>query len=164
MAVGTVSRDRAGMASGVNGACRQVGAAFGIELLGAILTNQYTTSLRENISSLTVQHAPPAQRGMLSGVISTLQNAGTFVGSTGLKHMPPQYASFAHQPLFPHIQMIVQNAFISSMVDLFYVAAGLLGVGMFAALVLVKKTDMQPVSSDEKRGAVEVSPPVYDGV
>jgi EmrB/QacA subfamily drug resistance transporter len=58
VAVGTVSRDRAGMASGVNGACRQVGAAFGIALLGAILTNQYNTSLRDNISRLTGPNAP----------------------------------------------------------------------------------------------------------
>jgi EmrB/QacA subfamily drug resistance transporter len=144
VAVGKVSRDRAGMASGVNGACRQVGAAFGIALLGAILTNQYNTSLRDNISRLTVPNAPPAQQqGILSGVISTLQNAGTFVGSTGLKSVPPQYASFTHQPLFPQIQTIVQNAFINSMVDLFYVAAVLLGVGMLAALVLVKKSDMR---------------------
>jgi EmrB/QacA subfamily drug resistance transporter len=157
VAVGTVSRDRAGMASGVNGACRQMGAAFGIALLGAILKNQYTTALRDSISRLMVQHAPPAQQGMLSGVISTLQKAGPFVGSTGLKSVPAQYASFTHQPLFPHLQTMVQNAFIFSMVDLFYVAAGLLGVGMFAALVLVKQSDMRQVSSGEKRVAVDIA-------
>lgn len=157
VAVGTVSRDRAGMASGVNGVCRQVGTAFGIALLGAILTNQYNNALHDNISRLTVPGAPPAQQqSILNGIITTLQNAGTFVGSTGLRTVPPQYASFAHQPLFPQIQTIVQNAFINSTIDLFYVAAALLGVGLIAALVLVKKSDMQPVGSGEKSVAVEV--------
>ena len=36
VAVSTVSRDRAGMASGVNSVCRQLGTAFGIAFFGAI--------------------------------------------------------------------------------------------------------------------------------
>lgn len=157
VAVGTVSRDLAGMASGISGVCRQVGTAFGIALLGAILTNQYNTELHDKVSQLTVPHVPPAQQqSILNGIITTLQNAGTFVGSTGLRNVPPQYASFAHQPLFPQVQTIVQNAFIHGTIDIFYVAAGLLAVGLIAALVLVKKSDMQPVSPGEKSVAVEV--------
>ncbi len=157
VAVGTVSRDRAGMASGVSGVCRQVGTAFGIAFLGAILTNQYNTSLHDKISQLTVPNVPPAQQqGILNQIITTLQNAGTFVGSTGLKNLPPQYASFAHQPLFPQIQAVVQSAFINGTIDLFYVAAALLAVGMLAALALVKKSDMQRAGPGEKSAAVEV--------
>ncbi|HLW01507.1 MAG TPA: MFS transporter [Ktedonobacterales bacterium] len=157
VAVGTVSRNRAGMASGINGVCRQIGTAFGIALLGAILTNQYNASLQTNISQLTVPGVPSAsQQGVLNQIIATLQNAGTFVGSTGLKDLPPQYASFARQPLFPQIQSIVQNAFINSTVDIFYVAVGLLVIGLIAALVLIRKSDMLPAEPGSKSVAVEV--------
>jgi EmrB/QacA subfamily drug resistance transporter len=156
VAVGTVSRDRAGMASGVSGVCRQVGTAFGIALLGAILTNQYNTSLHDKISQLTVPNVAPAQQqGILNGIITGLQNAGTFAGSTGLKNPPPQFAAFAHQPQFPQIQAIVQTSFISATQDIFYVAAILLAIGVVASFLLVRKKDMQHVEPGEQRVAVE---------
>jgi len=148
VAVGTVSRDKSGMASGISGVCRQVGIAFGVAFLGAILTNQYNSALKSNVSALSIAHVPPAaQQSILDKIITALQNAGTFVGSTGLKHLPPQFAPFTQQPhfqtLFPQVQTIVQVAFINGTIDIFYVASGLLGVGVLAALLLVRKKDMQ---------------------
>jgi EmrB/QacA subfamily drug resistance transporter len=157
VAVGTVNRDRAGMASGVSGVCRQVGTAFGIALLGAILTNQYNSTVNDKISRLTVPHVSPAvQRSTLKGIITTLQNAGTFVGSTGLKNLPPQYASFSHQPLFPQVQLIVQHAFIDGTIDIFYVAIGLLAIGLIASLALIRKSDMPPTTLDTKSQIIEI--------
>lgn len=141
VAVSTVNRDRAGMASGVSGVCRQLGTAFGIAFLGAILTNQYNTALHDKISRLTIAHVSPAQQhGILSGIITTLQQAGTFVGSTGLRNPPPQYA---HQALLPQIQEIVRVSFIDGTIVTFRLAALLLALGMVAALLLVKQSDMR---------------------
>ncbi|MBF6592289.1 MAG: MFS transporter, partial [Ktedonobacterales bacterium] len=144
VAVSTVSPDRAGMASGVSGVCRQIGTAFGIALLGAILTNQYNNALRDQISRLSVPDAPAAQqRDILNGIIISLQQAGTFAGSTGLRNPPPQFAQFASSPLFFQIQGIVRSAYIGATLDIFHLAVLLLGVGLLAALLLVKKSDMR---------------------
>ncbi len=157
VAVNTVSRDRAGMASGISGVCRQVGTAFGIAFLGAILTSQYNTALQNNISQLTVPGASPAQQqSILNQIITGLQNAGIFAGSTGLKNPPPQFAQYTHLPLFPQVQTIIQAAFINSTIDLFYLAAALLGLGLLAALFLIRRKDMLHATPGESGVAVEV--------
>lgn len=157
VAVSTVSRDKAGMASGISGACRQLGTAFGIAFLGAILTNQYNTAIHDKISALKIPNVPPAQQqSILNQIITGLQKAGTFVGSTGLRNpssLPPQFAPFVHQPIFLQIQSIVQTAFINGTIDSFYAAAGLLAVGVLASLLLVRKKDMQQTVPPEARVA-----------
>jgi EmrB/QacA subfamily drug resistance transporter len=150
VAVGTVSRDRAGMASGVNGVCRQIGTAFGIAFLGAILTNRYNTGLHDQISRLAIPSLQPfQQQAILGGIIKSLQRAGIFAGSTGLKHPPAQFAQFANQPLFPQIQDAVRVAYIDGTIDILRLAAGLLGIGMLAALLLVKRSDMRNAEGGE---------------
>ncbi len=154
VAVNTVPRERAGMASGVSGVARQVGTAFGIAFLGAVLSNQYNTGLQDRIGKLAVPGVQPAQQhSILSAIISGLQQAGTFVGSTGLKHPPAQ---FAHQALLPQVQSAVQNAYIAATVDVFYAAAVLLAVGALAALLLVKQADMHHTGGEEQQAPVEI--------
>jgi EmrB/QacA subfamily drug resistance transporter len=145
VAVSTVHYDRAGMASGISGVCRQIGTAFGIAFLGAVLTNQYDGAIQSGIGGLAVPHVPPAtQHGILQGIITSLQNAGTFAGSTGLRYnVPPQYASFTHMALFPQVASVVQHAYIGATVDAFRWAGALLALGLLAALVLVKRADMR---------------------
>ena len=145
VAVSTVHYDRAGMASGISGVCRQIGTAFGIAFLGALLTNQYDSAVQSGIGKLSVPHVPPAtQHGILQGIINSLQSAGTFAGSTGLRYnVPAQYASFRHMALFPQVAAVVQHAYIDATVDAFRWAAALLAVGLLAALVLVKRADMR---------------------
>ncbi|HEV2461643.1 MAG TPA: MFS transporter [Ktedonobacterales bacterium] len=145
VAVSTVHYDRAGMASGISGVCRQIGTAFGIAFLGALLTNQYDSAIQSGIGKLAVPHVPPGtQHGILQGIISSLQNAGTFAGSTGLRYnVPPQYASFTHVALFPQVAIVVQHAYIGATVDAFRWAAALLALGLLAALLLVKRADMR---------------------
>ncbi len=144
VAVGTVSRERAGMASGISGVCRQVGTAFGIALLGAVLTSRYNSSVQDKISRLTVPGAPPAaQHGILTGIINGLQQAGTFAASTGLRQPPPQFAQYAHSPLYPQIASAVQASYIDANQVIFRLAAALLGIGMVAALALIRRRDMQ---------------------
>jgi EmrB/QacA subfamily drug resistance transporter len=152
VAVGTVSRDRAGMASGLSGVCRQVGTAFGIAFLGAVLTNQYNTQLHDRIAQISIAHVTPGhQQAILSGIITRLQQAGTFVGSTGLKHPSARLAPYAHLPHFPQIQAAVSAAFINGEVTIFRAATLLVVVGLVAALALVKRSDMQHVGGAEAR-------------
>src|SRR5215469_3159961 len=74
VAVSTVHYGRAGMASGISGVCRQIGTAFGIAFLGAILTNQYNSGIQSGISKLSVPHVPPAQsHSILHSIITSLQ-------------------------------------------------------------------------------------------
>ena len=153
VAVGTVPRERAGMASGVNGVCRQVGTAFGIALLGALLTNQYNAEVHDKVSSsITIPNVPlQAQHGIQQNIIHGIQQAGIFAGSTGFRHLPPQFAQYAKDPTFPLIQHIVRQAFIDGLVGILWVAAAVLAVGALAALVLVRKSDMlQQVTGEEE--------------
>ena len=153
VAVGTVPRERAGMASGVNGVCRQVGTAFGIALLGALLTNQYNAEVHDKVSSsITIPNVPlQAQHGIQQNIIHGIQQAGIFAGSTGYRHLPPQFAQYAKDPTFPLIQHIVRQAFIDGLVGILWVAAAVLAVGALAALVLVRKSDMlQQVTGEEE--------------
>ncbi len=150
VAVGTVNRDRAGMASGVSAVCRQIGTAFGIAFLGALLTNRYNARIHDHVLALAVPGVPPQQAlGILHGIVSGIQQAGTFAASTGFRNVPSQFAQFAQQPLFPQIQRIVQDAFIASLQDIFRVAAVILAVAALAVLALVKKADMRHASEDE---------------
>jgi Na+/melibiose symporter-like transporter len=143
VAVGTLPRERAGMASGVNGVCRQVGIAFGIALLGALLSNQYNAEIADNVSALRFGNVPPqVQHGIQQNISHGIQQAGIFAGSTGLRHLPPQFAQFANQPDFPAVQRIVQQSFIDGLVGILWVAAALLAVGAVAALLLVRRSDM----------------------
>jgi EmrB/QacA subfamily drug resistance transporter len=132
VAVGTVARARAGMASGVNGVARQVGTAFGIALLGALLTNHYNAEIGARISTLQIPQI--AQQTIIHGI----QQAGIFSGSTGFRQVPAQFAS---SPAFPQIQRIVQQSFIDALVGILWVAAAILAAGALAAL-LIRKSDM----------------------
>ena len=135
VAVGTVTRERAGMASGVNGVARQVGTAFGIALLGALLSNHYNAEISTKISALQVPTA--IQQTITQGI----HQAGIFAGSTGFRHVPEQFAPFAGSQVFPQIQQIVQQSFVDSLVLILWVAAGMLAIGALAAL-LVRRSDM----------------------
>lgn len=57
VAVSAVARSLAGLASGVSSVCRQIGTAFGIAFLGAILTSHYDAALQTGISRLAVPDA-----------------------------------------------------------------------------------------------------------
>jgi EmrB/QacA subfamily drug resistance transporter len=157
VAVSTVSRDRAGMASGVSSVCRQLGTAFGIAFFGAFLTSRYNGRVSDSVKALTVPGVPAAQgQAILDGIATGLQKAGTFVASTGLRNLPPQFQQFANSPLFPQIQHAVQAAYIASTVEVFQLGAILLAIGALAALLLVKRSDMRPATEGEAREAAPV--------
>lgn len=143
VAVNTVDRDKVGMASGISGLCRQLGIAFGTALLGAVLTHQYNATLHDRIPQLPLAGMPPQQAETVrDNVLNGLIKAGTFVGSTGLRHPPAQFAAIAKLPAFPQLQAIARDAFIAGMTDLFYVGAAVLVIGCAGAL-MVKQSDMR---------------------
>jgi hypothetical protein len=89
-AVGVVHPRRAGMASGINSTFRQVGIATGIALLGALFANRLAsavttltartplathraaiaTALRDGSIHRMLATTPPAQRGLLAGIVT----------------------------------------------------------------------------------------------
>ncbi|ANH37829.1 Multidrug resistance protein stp [Nocardioides dokdonensis FR1436] len=66
-AVGVVSTDRAGMASGVNSTFRQVGIATGIAALGSIFGNQISSTVRDELTGKVPDQALMGLQGALSG-------------------------------------------------------------------------------------------------
>jgi EmrB/QacA subfamily drug resistance transporter len=138
VAVGTVSRARAGMASGVSAMCRQIGNAFGIAFLGAMLTSRYNVALRANILGL---QAPGLTAPVKQSIAGGVQQAGAIAGSTGLQGGTAFSNPFAAQPLFPQVQHAARMAFMSGFRELLWIAAGLTAIGVLAAL-LIRQSDM----------------------
>lgn len=138
VAVGTVPRARAGMASGANGMVRQIGNAFGVAFLGAILTGRYNGYFHDGVMAIADPRFPDAAR---SAVITNIERgAGTIGGSTGLRG--PQAAPYAHQPHFADLGRIAHAAFVNAEVDILRVSAVILGIGALAAYFLIRPQDM----------------------
>ena len=147
VSVGTVPRERAGMASGVNGVARQIGTAFGIALLGALLANQYNAEIQSKVMALQIPNAPAqVQQTIIKGV----QQAGIIAGSTGFRAPPPQFAQFASSAAFPEVRHIVKLSFIDGLVGILWIAAAILAAGTLAAL-LVRKKDMIQHKPEEEQ-------------
>jgi hypothetical protein len=139
------------MASGVNSVARQVGTAFGIALLGALLSHQYNSMVQSKILALAVPNVPAAvSHRILSSVVSAIQGAGTIAGSEGLpaSQVPPAFQQYTHSPLFAQFQHIAHASFVNGLTDIFRVAAVILVVGMLATL-FVKKSDMINTTGEE---------------
>ncbi len=156
VAVSTVGAARAGMASGVNNVCRQVGIAFGVAFWGAILTNRYNGYVHDKILALDV---PRLSGGIRHRIIEGVQNAGTTAGSTALKQAPPR---FQHMPGFSQIQQIARASFIDGTVDIFRLAAIMLAAGALAAIVLIRRSDLvgasQGAGESGRDGKPEIDP------
>ncbi|HEX6507385.1 MAG TPA: DHA2 family efflux MFS transporter permease subunit, partial [Chloroflexota bacterium] len=140
LAVSTVSRERAGMASGVSAACRQVGIAFGIALLGAILTSRYNGYVHDEVTALNAPHVTAAIKQQ---IIAGVQRAGAVAGSTALKGDPSHPNPFAHQPLAPTIGALARAAFIKGLVDILRVAALIVAIGVAVSLFMVRRSDIE---------------------
>lgn len=117
VAVGTVEPGKAGVASGVNSVCRQIGTAFGIAFLGVILTAHYN-------------HQVPR----------VARRAGPNAGSAGLAQAPPQVKRL---PDFPQISRESRRAWIGSFIATMQVAAIFGAAGAGVALVTIRKRDLR---------------------
>ncbi|MGO8884337.1 MAG: hypothetical protein ACLQI7_11645 [Streptosporangiaceae bacterium] len=87
-AVGVVTPDRAGMASGINSTFRQVGIATGIALLGTLFSNKVSDEVRSQAAKVPVlsgqgpRIAAAVQSGSIKQVIGHLP--GRARGSVGV--------------------------------------------------------------------------------
>jgi EmrB/QacA subfamily drug resistance transporter len=138
VAVGTVGRARAGMASGANSMLRQIGNAFGIAFLGAILTGRYNGYLHDGVMAIKdPRYSTAARSATIDGIE---KGARTIGGSTGLRG--PQAAPYAHQPRFADLQHVAHTAFVNGEVDILRVAAVILAIGALAGFFLIRPEDM----------------------
>ena len=137
LAVGTVERRLAGMASGISGLCRQVGMAVGIALLGALLTTRYNTYLHDRVLAWQAPGLTPALRLRF---IEGAQRAGDLAGSAGLQGAGSRYTRL---PFFPGLSHIARAAFVDGTIDILRIAVGLIALGLLASILLVRRTDMR---------------------
>jgi EmrB/QacA subfamily drug resistance transporter len=121
-AIGVVSPDKAGMASGVNSTFRQVGIATGIAALGSI----FTSAIQDHLSGAL----PPS----LAGSAGTLVNA-VRQGSVGqlLASVPAADRGA--------VGLALRSSFATALNELLYVTAGLAFVGAVCAMLLIRRKD-----------------------
>lgn len=87
-AVGVVRPQRAGMASGINSTCRQVGIATGIALLGTLFSRTVTSDVRSRAASAAGLHgkgaqlASAVQSGQVGSVLARLHGHERQVAAT----------------------------------------------------------------------------------
>jgi Na+/melibiose symporter-like transporter len=144
LAVGTVERRLAGMASGISGLCRQLGLAVGIAFLGAVLSSRYNTYIHDRVMAWNTPGLTPALKQRF---IEGAQRAGDLAGSAGLQGAGSQYA---HMPLFPGISHIARSAYVDGTIDILHIAAVLVALGFLATVFLVRRTDLQQTAEDHR--------------
>ncbi|TQR46400.1 MFS transporter [Paenibacillus popilliae] len=136
LAMGTVHPSKTGMASGISNVSRQIGTAFGIAFLGAMLSNRYNIYLHDKITALNDLPAV-AKENIITGV----QKAGTIAGSLGLPGDASQNP-YAYEPIFPTIQQIARTSFVDGTIDIFKIAGFILAAGTILTLLLIRNKDM----------------------
>ncbi|SFV08955.1 MFS transporter [Alicyclobacillus macrosporangiidus] len=148
IAMGTVHPTQIGMASGVNNVSRQIGIAFGVAFLGAMLTTRYNHSVQGMVNALSVPGlTEAAKQNMIAGV----QKAGTIAGSMGLPSSSPEAAPYVHNPAFPTLQHIARTSFIHGTVDVLVMAGSILAIGALLCLILIRDKDMVRVPHAPER-------------
>lgn len=129
VAMGAVPLQKAGTAAGINNAFRQVGTAFGIAVLGALVSHGYQSSLMAGWTQ--------ASGGDATVPVAIVQ-AGAFAGSSGLGNLEVDLASIWLSSRWWSIQELAQASFFHG----FHLAMGAaIGVslgGLVAVLVLVR--------------------------
>jgi EmrB/QacA subfamily drug resistance transporter len=116
-----VPRARAGMASAMSNASREVGGVFGIALLGAIVTHWFATDLSSSLRGVALPAA-------LKAHILALAGHGGGEAATGL---PPGANA-------PALRATIDTAFVNGIHVALFVGAGVLLLGAALAFALVR--------------------------
>lgn len=127
-AVGVVTVDRSGMASGINNTFRQVGIALGIAVYGTLLSSAIIDGLRSRLDDGAATVADP---NAIAGAVSAGQQSAV------VDHLPAQYRS--------DVSEAVGAAFADSLNDLFWVSGAVAVVGGLAAMALIRQKDFAAV-------------------
>jgi hypothetical protein len=137
-AVGVVDPARSGMASGINNTFRQVGLATGIAYLGAIFQSSVQSKLGDLLAGTpAAAHTSQIAQGVAAGG-----------GRQVLATVPPQFRGT--------VSHAANQAFVSSLNELFVIASVTAFVGAVLAAVLVRHRDFVGPSpaSDAQPAAV----------
>ncbi|MDQ6606655.1 MAG: MFS transporter [Actinomycetota bacterium] len=140
-AIGVVTPDRAGMASGINSTFRQIGIATGIAGLGSLFSH----TVRTHIVAL-LSHAPHLTASQAHALASGVAQGGG--ARTGLSALAPQAR--------PVVEHAVRAGFTVGLNDVFLVGAVLALVSSALTLVLIRSRDFE--SSAARGGAQPPSP------
>ncbi len=101
-----VPRDRLGSGSGANNTIRQVGAAMGIAIIGAILATTLASSVRTGLDS--VQGLPPVAK---AAIVQGLEKGGGGEGGIDLSGAPTGAVS---KELTDQLDLVFKNAFLDA--------------------------------------------------
>jgi EmrB/QacA subfamily drug resistance transporter len=127
-AIGVVTPERAGMASGINSTFRQVGIATGIAGLGSVFAHTVRTDI-ESLLAHTPHLNAHAVHGLAEGV-----SQGSGVGG-GLSRLPA-----AARPAAIHA---VRSSFVAGLNEIFLIGAVLTLVSSVLTLVLIRSKDFE---------------------
>ena len=117
---------------------RQIGTAFGIAFLGAVLTSQYNSYVHNGVMALRAQQLPSiAKQNIIAGV----QKAGTIAGSLGLPNDSRHPSPYAGTPTYAQVQQIARASFVDGTMSILHIAAVILAIGALASLILVRTSN-----------------------
>jgi EmrB/QacA subfamily drug resistance transporter len=142
-AIGVVTPDRAGMASGINSTFRQVGIATGIAGLGSVFSHTVRTRIEGLLS-----HAPhlsaKASHALASGVA---QGNGA---RAGLAHLPASAKGVAVHA--------VRAGFVAGLNEVFLIGAILTLISSVFTLVLIRSRDFEAGAARQPQATPEREP------
>jgi EmrB/QacA subfamily drug resistance transporter len=145
-AIGVVTPDRAGMASGINSTFRQIGIATGIAGLGSLFSH----TVRTHIVAL-LSHAPHITASQAHALASSIAQGGG--ARTGIGGLAPQAR--------PVVEHAVRAGFVVGLNDVFLVGAILALVSAGLTLVLIRSRDFE---SSAARGRPKPTAPASEPV
>lgn len=137
-AVGVVTPQRSGMASGVNSTFRQVGIAAAIAAYGTIFASRLAARLHHYLAAL------PPLRGHAAAVSSAV--------STG--NVSPLYSA-TPRALRPALAHAIRASFTGALDDILLVSAALAAVAGVASLVLIRRRDFVSYAAPSGAGGGE---------
>jgi EmrB/QacA subfamily drug resistance transporter len=143
-AVGVVTPQRSGMASGVNTTFRQIGIATGIAVYGSIFASSLQSKLGQSLA------ATPALHGHLAQVVAAVQQGNA---ASAIDSVPPSLRA----PLVAAI-----HSSFAGTLNVLLVVSGVLGlVGALFAIVLIRPRDMVASSAEPMPAPAEPAAPEY---
>ncbi|HEY7346917.1 MAG TPA: MDR family MFS transporter [Ktedonobacterales bacterium] len=131
---------------------RSIGSTIGLTVLGAVMTNTFTSNLQANI--------PPALKPFIP--ISQLTNVGQSSSGSGID-VQQIFAHFGQQApvLLQQLEAAVKTSFSSALTDLFLIGTGMMVLCFILTLFLreipLRKSN-KPTSESEQKPDAEAEP------
>lgn len=130
-AVGVVSPEQSGMASGINSTFRQVGIATGVASLGSVFSSRLADALRENLAD-----GPLAARSdQIVEAVTSGQSGSALASLPG-----PQQGL---------VTQAIAESFATALNQITLIAAGIALIAAVAAAVLIRERDFVTHEEDE---------------